>query len=197
MQGLVAGQSAGAAGNGLGCPPGQLKLNLGCGRKCLPGYVNCDVSQAVKADKHFDLNQPPYPFASNCAAEILLDNVLEHLDDIPRVMAEFHRLLRPGGLLRIYVPYGKTDWALQDPTHKHFFTEKSMDYFCGANACDFYAPIRFKLRVARLYGDRFTLRHKLRNLLPFKQCLRYFFFNIYDGIYFELEKIECATERAA
>jgi hypothetical protein len=31
--------------------------------------------------------------------------------------------------------------------------------------------------------------HKLRNLLPLKKYLRYFFWNIYDGIYFELEKI--------
>jgi SAM-dependent methyltransferase len=174
----------------------ELKLNLGCGRKYLAGYVNCDVSQAVKADKHFDLNQPPYPFASGGAAEILLDNVLEHLDDIPRVMAELHRLLRPGGLLCIHVPYGKTDWALQDPTHKHFFTEKSMDYFCGVDACNFYTQARFKLRVARLYGLRLTWLHKLRNLLPLKKYLRYFLFNVYDGIYFELEKVEGAGERA-
>jgi SAM-dependent methyltransferase len=155
----------------------------------LAGYINCDVSEAVKPDKHFDLNHPPYPFAAGCAAEILLDNVLEHLDDIPRVRAELHRLLRPGGLLRIHVPYGKTDWALQDPTHKHFFTEKSMDYFCGVDACDFYTPARFKLRTAQLYGLNLTWLHKLRNLLPFKRYLRYFFFNIYDGIYFELEKV--------
>jgi SAM-dependent methyltransferase len=180
-------ESSGAAAS---TSPGELKLNLGCGRKYLPGHVNCDLSQAVKADEHFDLNQPPYPFPSGSAAEILLDNVLEHLDDIPRVMAELHRLLRPGGLLRIHVPYGKTDWALQDPTHKHFFTEKSMDYFCGVDACDFYTPARFKLRVAQLYGLRLTWLHKLRNLLPFKQYLRYFFFNIYDGVYFELEKVE-------
>jgi hypothetical protein len=32
--------------------------------------------------------------------------------------------------------------------------------------------------------------HKLRNLLPFKKYLRYFLFNIYDGIRFELEKLE-------
>ncbi len=170
-----------------------LKLNLGCGRKYLSGYVNCDVSTAVKADLHFDLNEFPYPLESGCADEILLDNVLEHLDDIPRVMAELHRLLVNGGRLRILVPYGKSDWALQDPTHKHCFTEQSMNYFLERDACNFYSIARFKLRQARLYGDSTTWRHRVRNLLPFKSWLRYFMFNIYDGIDFELEKVEGRT----
>ena len=144
----------------------SLKLNLGCGRKHLPGYVNCDVSPQVTADRHFDLNRFPYPFEPDCADEILMDNVLEHLDDIPKVMAELHRLLQPGGKLRIYVPYAKTDWALQDPTHKHFFTELSLDYFLEGQPCNFYSRARFRLHQARLYGDRTTWRHRVRNLLP-------------------------------
>ena len=40
-----------------------LKLNLGCGQKPLPGYMNCDVLPHIPADRHFDLNRPPYPFA--------------------------------------------------------------------------------------------------------------------------------------
>jgi hypothetical protein len=48
---------------------------------------------------------------------------------------------------------------------------------------------RFKLHEARLYGDSTNILHKLRNLLPFKKYLRYFFWNIYDGISFELEKV--------
>jgi len=165
-----------------------LKLNLGCGEKRLPGYVNCDRLPQAPADRHFDLNQFPYPFPDESADEVLMDNVLEHLDDIPAVMAEVHRILRPGGLFRIYVPYGKSDWAMQDPTHKHFFTERSMDYFTEGHPYSFYVPFRFRLLQARLYGDANNWRQRLRNLLPFKSVLRYFLCNVYDGIYFELMK---------
>lgn len=166
-----------------------MKINLGCGRKYLADYVNCDVTDTVKVDKQFDLNVFPYPFEPCVAEEIIMDNVLEHLDDIPKVMAELHRVLKVGGILKIWVPYGKTDWAMQDPTHKHFFTENSLNYFAEGHAYNFYSHVRFRIHQARLYGDSTNIMHKLRNALPFKKYLRYFLFNIYDGIYFELEKV--------
>ena len=170
-----------------------LKLNLGCGQKYLPGYVNCDVLPHVRADRYFDLNRFPYPFADGCADEIWMDNVLEHLDDVVVVMSELHRLLRPGGRLRLLVPYAKSDWAYQDPTHKHFFTEQSMNYFCDGWDYSYYVPFRFRLIEARLYADRDNFRKRLRCLIPFRSVLRYFLFNLYDGISFELEKLASAT----
>jgi len=165
-----------------------MKINLGCGRKYLEGYVNCDVVATVRADRYFDLNTFPYPFADGSADEIFMDNVMEHLDDVVRVMTELHRILRPGGVLRIIVPYAKTDWAFQDPTHKHFFTERSMDYFTAENPYSFYLPCRFKVLESRLYGDRESWRQRARNLLPFKSVLRFFLNNIYDCVSFRLEK---------
>ena len=170
-----------------------LKLNLGCGGKYLDGYVNCDVLANVKADRHFDLNQPPYPFQTDTVDEIWMDNVLEHLDDLLPVMGEMHRILRPGGRFKVLVPYAKSDWALQDPTHKHFFTEQTMNYFCEGWPYNYYVAFRFRLIEARLYGNRDNVRQKLRNLIPFKSVLRYFLYNLYDGVYFELEKLASAA----
>jgi predicted SAM-dependent methyltransferase len=166
-----------------------LKLNLGCGEKILAGYVNCDVLPHLEVDRRVDLNVVPYPFEDACAEEILLDNVLEHLEDVPKVMAELHRVLQTGGRLRLRLPYAKTDWALHDPTHKHFFTERSMECFARGYPSSFYFTFKFHLVEARLFGESTTWRHRLRNLLPFKNVLRYFFWNIYDGVYFELEKL--------
>lgn len=166
-----------------------LKINLGCGLKYLPGYVNCDVLTHIKADKYFDLNRPPYPFEAGSAQEIFMDNVLEHLDNIPEVIEELHRILQAGGRLRILVPYGKTDWALQDPTHKHYFTENSMNYFIEGHPYGFYSKGKYKIVEANLCGDSTNIMHKMRNLLPLKKYLRYFLWNIYDTIYFELEKV--------
>ena len=165
-----------------------MKLNLGCGERYMEGWVNCDLLPSLRVDQVFDLNQCPYPFEDDSVDEILMDNVLEHLDDIPNVMRELHRILKPGARARILVPYAKSDWALQDPTHTHFFTEVSLSYFCEGNPYNYYTDIRFHQVQARLYTDALTWRHKLRNLIPFRSVLRYFFFNLYDGIDFILEK---------
>ena len=75
----------------------KVKLNLGCGDKYLKEYINCDVLKTVKADKYFNMETFPYPFKKNYADEILLDNVLEHLQDVVQVMEELYRILKPGG----------------------------------------------------------------------------------------------------
>jgi len=166
----------------------MVKLNLGCGRKYLDGYVNCDAVESVKTDKVFDLNVTPYPFEPNSVDEVLMDNVLEHLDDVVRVIEELHRVLRPGGRAVIIVPYGKSDWAFQDPTHRHFFTERSMDYFTLEHGYNFYSKAQFNLLKAKLITNSHTPRLRLRNLLPFKSVLRYFLYNVYDVVHFELQK---------
>jgi SAM-dependent methyltransferase len=165
-----------------------IKLNLGCGRKYLDGYVNCDVVSSVRCDRCFDLNVTPYPFEANSVDEILADNVLEHLEDVVRTMEEIHRILKPGGRATILLPYSKSDGALQDPTHRHFFTERSMDYFAVEHPYNFYSSARFHIRKARLVANSHTPRLRLRNLIPFKGFLRYFFYNMYDLIHFELQK---------
>ena len=167
----------------------SVKINLGCGQKYLDGYINCDLLPTVKADKHFDLDTFPYPFESGVADEIFMDNVLEHLESIPKVMGELHRILRTVGRLRIIVPYAKSDWAFQDPTHKHFFTEVTMNYFSEGFDYSFYTPYRFKVVRAELVSHSVSFRHKLRNLIPFRSVLRFFLFNLYDNVYFELDKI--------
>jgi SAM-dependent methyltransferase len=166
----------------------SIKLNLGCGRKYLDGYINCDVAPSVRCDRVFDLNVTPYPFEPDSVDEILADNVLEHLEDVVRTMEEIYRILRPGGTATILLPYSKSDGALQDPTHRHFFTERSMDYFAVEHPYNFYSSARFIIRKARLVANNHTLLRKIRNLMPFKRVLRHFFYNIYDVIHFELEK---------
>ena len=166
-----------------------IRINLGCGKQYLEGWINCDIVTDVKADKHFDFDVFPYPFEAGCADEIFMDNVLEHLKNLLASMAEFHRILKPGGVLKIRVPYAKSDWAFQDPTHRHFFTERSMDYYTEDFAFNFYVRFRFKLVKAELTAGNTTFRHHLRNLIPFRSVLRYFLFNLYDGVDFELVKI--------
>jgi len=169
-----------------------MKLNLGCGNKRLEGFTGVDKIPTPAVDISHDLNIFPYPFATGSAQEILLDNVLEHLDDVIKVMTEIYRLAAPGALIKIRVPYFKSNSAFTDPTHQHFFSETSFKYFTADNPLNFYSPARFEMTKTELvaftrYRDA---KHIFRNFLPFKRLLNYFLFNIYDEIYFELRAIK-------
>ena len=172
-----------------------IKLNLGCGNDYKPGWINCDTvaTHNIKADKYFDLEVFPWPFPDNHADEILLEQVMEHLPNTLGTINEIWRILKPGGIVRINVPYAKSDCAYQDPTHRKFFTEKTMDYFTEAFPWNFYSSVRFKLLRAELTTIDRTPLLKLRNLVPFRKYLTGFFWNMYDGVSFEMQKVNTAS----
>jgi SAM-dependent methyltransferase len=104
-------------------------LDLGCGSNPRAGAIGIDRQHHSGPDVVADLNRYPYPFRDSSADEIHLDNVLEHLDDVVATMGELHRIARPGGLVRIVVPYFRSRWAAVDPTHRQQFSVASMSYF--------------------------------------------------------------------
>ena len=63
------------------------KLNLGCGKKILKGYINLDCVKFPGVDKVHNLNKYPWPFKDNEFDEIYCDNILEHLDGIIKPIA--------------------------------------------------------------------------------------------------------------
>ncbi|UGQ14021.1 class I SAM-dependent methyltransferase [Yinghuangia sp. ASG 101] len=61
------------------------------------------------------------PFPDDAFDKIIISEVLEHIPDDAGVLAEIHRVLRPGGLVAMTVPrYGpeKVCWALSDAYHE-------------------------------------------------------------------------------
>ncbi|GAG49813.1 unnamed protein product, partial [marine sediment metagenome] len=51
-----------------------------------------------------------------------------HLNDIPAVLRELHRVTKDGAIINIGVPYFASVGAWTDLTHKHPFTYYSLDY---------------------------------------------------------------------
>ena len=80
-----------------------MKLNLGCGHKKLPGFVNVDLEGG---DVQVDLGVFPWPWQDGTVDEIVASHILEHFSkaDGERFLDECYRVLRRGGELRIAVP---------------------------------------------------------------------------------------------
>jgi SAM-dependent methyltransferase len=85
-----------------------MKLNLGCGDKILPGYVNVDVAPSRaghKPDVLCDLHRLE-PFKDNSVDEILSVHVVEHFWrwEVVDVLREWRRVLKPQGRMILECP---------------------------------------------------------------------------------------------
>lgn len=82
----------------------QTRLNVGCGSAAAPGWVNCDV-RGIGIDLCADV-RGRLPLASNAVGGIAAIHLLQDLCwiDIAPTLAELHRVLSPGGTLRLGLP---------------------------------------------------------------------------------------------
>jgi ubiquinone/menaquinone biosynthesis C-methylase UbiE len=91
-----------------------IKLNLGCGSRPLPGYINVDLDSIEELKARYPLQEFPegieiytydilnLPFPDSSVAEIRADSLIEHLSFIeePKFFYEVKRVLRPGGIFQ-------------------------------------------------------------------------------------------------
>lgn len=145
------------------------KLNLGSGRdSSISGAVTVDIRPATSPDVVHDLNVFPWPLDDEAFDVVYCKDVLEHLDDLVKVMEEIHRVSRPGAVVHITTPHFSCANSFTDPTHRHHFGLRSFDYFTGQNQWDFYTTVRFRKVRAEL-----IFHPKLKNKLVRRVANRY------------------------
>lgn len=82
-----------------------MKLHLGCGKRYIPGFIHVDLAEYT----HIDYRRPVddlLPFKNNSVDLIYASHVFEYFDreEAPRVLKEWRRVLKKGGILRLAVP---------------------------------------------------------------------------------------------
>ena len=108
------------------------RLNVGCGRNILPGWINLDTVSLPGVDVVADLErcrEKRLPFDDDSIDEFLLSHVVEHIRDSLSLMGELHRIAKPNALAVVRVPYGSSDDAYEDPTHAQRYFLNSFGYF--------------------------------------------------------------------
>ena len=151
-------------------------LNLGCGRKHRAGAVNLDRTPASNPDVVHDLDVRPWPFADSRFDKVYAFDVIEHLADVVAAMEELHRVCRDGASIEITVPHFSSGNAFTDPTHRHFFSRFSFDYFDASHEFGFYSKARFRVVRSNLIFTPTLLNRvvsRLANCYPHKYEARW------------------------
>lgn len=136
------------------------KLVLGNAGKEDKTAITLDIDPEHNPDVIHDLNVLPYPFKDNQFLEIICHHVLEHLNDLPPVMAELHRICQAQGTIYIEVPH-HSSWCANTPHHKLRFNYFGFDDYLQ----DEYTWLK---------GKKFQL---IKKELTFHRSHRRFFLN--------------------
>ncbi len=96
-----------------------IKLDLGCGRSCQPGFIGVDLYADEAQIKH-DLFKFPFPFKPESVDEIHCSHFIEHIPQEKRwpFFEECWRMLKPDGIMKITVPNWKSERSYGDMTHQ-------------------------------------------------------------------------------
>ena len=133
-------------------------LNLGCGKRKLKGnWINVDKYKNENVDIVHNLNVFPYPFKDNSINHIYMYHVLEHLENPYDVLMECYRILKPDGIIEIYVPH-KNHLSAYDIAHRNYFSERSMCHFITKGESSLQANRFFeiiKVKVKRMIPTPF------------------------------------------
>ncbi len=157
-------------------------LDVGCGIKKAAGSIGIDRNPASAADVLCDLDRFPYPFADNTFDGLQAIHVIEHVSDVLRTMEEFHRLVRPGGRVRVITPHYTDFSSFCDPTHRWHLNSFSFRYFGEDHGgFGYYSATRFReisvrlrlLAFWRMLGFEFLVNHSRRFRLFWEHYLCY------------------------
>ena len=101
--------------------PGQV-LDIGCGNRKYPGAIGMDISGDTEADIIHDLDVYPWPLEDDSVDQVLMQDVIEHIAEPYRLMAELHRICRSDARVQLRTPHYSSVLAYSDPTHRHAFS---------------------------------------------------------------------------
>ncbi len=159
------------------------RLNLGSGKDWRADCLNIDINDYWRPDAVLDISQGlgdaiplsterfgQIELTAGCFDEILANDVLEHIPNLTAVMTAALRLLRPGGIFNIHVPYDLSHGAWQDPTHLRAFNERSWLYYTEWFWYLGWTEARFS--VAKLDFILSPLGEKLKSSLSGEDLIR-------------------------
>jgi len=109
------------------------KINLGCGKDYLDGWVNVDFYDDSTCDIKHDLEVFPWPWKDDSVSEIKIIHTLEHLGAdwkvYIKILQEMYRVCEDDAHIQVDVP-SPWHWNyISDPTHVRPVTPDGLNLF--------------------------------------------------------------------
>lgn len=99
-------------------------INLGSGsQRIRPDVVNLDIYHYNNVDIVGDIYH--LPFQNDEIDAVIGDQILEHLNNLPKALQEMHRVLKDGGLIYIACPFVASYHASPDDYYR--FTQNGLE----------------------------------------------------------------------
>lgn len=111
-----------------------ITLDLGCGqRKLSNAALGIDLRAHACVDIVGDVFDVLARLPDSSVDQVVSSHFFEHLVDVPRLLHECSRVVRPGGEIRVIVPYHSNPFFYSDPTHRTFFGLYTFAYYADSS----------------------------------------------------------------
>jgi len=165
----------------------KIILELGAGQMKKEDRINIDILDLPETDIVTDLENGLSFLPNNSVDEIHTVSFLEHISNLSFLMEEIFRVLKPNGILYVFVPHFSNPYFYSDPTHKRFFGLYTFSYFSKSHypyrrkvpkfyySCNFRIesqelifnfPFPFKI-LGLLFNKLFNSRYRLQEIFEF------------------------------
>lgn len=151
-------------------------LELGCGkRKRQPHWIGIDALDYQGVDIVGDVYDVLAAFPDGSVHAVHSFHFFEHVADLPRLLDELARVIKPGGMLHVVVPHFSNPYYYSDYTHRNPFGLYSFSYLSEDALLRRKVPIyrdalHFRLMDAQLHfksSPPFYFRHGIKRLFGF------------------------------
>jgi SAM-dependent methyltransferase len=156
-------------------------VEMGCGQKKRhAGAIGIDALDYPCVDIVGDVYEILANFPSASVDEVYSFHFIEHVADVPKLLAELARIVKPSGKVEFVAPHFSNPYFYSDPTHRSFFGLYTFCYYTSESPFARWVPsygyqTRFSLIAVDLVfksGRPFYIRHGIKRAIGsfFNSC---------------------------
>ena len=176
-------------------------LDIGCGKRKvkLEGaeVIGLDFYDKTQADVICNLEEGKLPFEDNEFDGIYTIHTLEHIKNLIPIVDEMWRVVKPGGIIKIWTPYFASSLAHSSLDHVRFFSYTSFYPYREEDPTHYlWKPTTFKVKAKYNWSGHFGLITIgkiigfIINKIPRIYQRLFCFILPTEEIYFELEVVK-------